>query len=60
MEEECCKNCKYMHPCKALVNREWKWFSVCTMLCDEPKGFALVVEDEGMCEMFSGKEQSDG
>ena len=55
---ECCKNCKYRHQLKELVNKEWQYRDICTVQIEtEPNptydSWAICVGENVMCEMFT-------
>lgn len=56
MQEQTCKNCNHSHLLKELVDGKWIYKSVCTLFPEQGSDyflFALVVNDEDMCEEFS-------
>lgn len=62
-DEKCakCKHCKKLYIPPTLKRKAW-YGHCCTVFANDPDSFQVMVLDcnEGMCEMFSGKENRDG
>lgn len=62
MTEECI-NCIHCHKTKERINKDWKYYYVCTLWLDlketlEPLLMTLGEEANGLCEMYEVKEQN--